>query len=452
VDLFNDAHTDKVVKEASARIRIEQLKIKEAVAELTERLDRYRRERPVFSSEKQEGGYVPVEDVKTVKSFLKEKNLLERLIQTIEDAGIVDVNLGVQLYILGLSRLTVTPLHVIVQGKMLQSSEFFDAFKEVIPSEQLREATSISKNALSYAPQPDYWKNKTLLLHKLQGLFHKESVLQEYIKQGEVRRIVTEPHRQSGTYRSSEKVVKESFQIVGYTSMDSHPIFNAPSLICLPQTDSKMLTEKYYRKDIWEFSGQTEQSLIEKSRTLLQDIQRHVKPFPVVNPFLDQVDLHSFFGEDRKSLRRFLIITSLITLLHQEQTPKDKKDGKQFIEVEVDHMLYALDLFQCLWLLPEEQLYFSISSTFNSLKKGVLKKHKRDARQASFKVKDFRPKGMAFSTFSKHIKSLEEYNKIKRVGGSNREGFEFQIIEWQSPNEKLKRYKVLLKELENLRN
>jgi DNA primase len=452
VDLFNSAQVQKLIKDASAVIKLEQLKLREALAELTERLDRYRKERPFLIQSESESETFQIEDSKAAKAFLKKPNLLNQLRKKLEEAGIVDVSLGVQLFILGLSRLTTEPLHVIVQGKMLQAHEFFTAFKEVIPVEQLREATSMSKNALSYAPQKGYWRNKTLLLHKLQSLFHKESVLQEYIRQGEVRRIVTEADRQSATYKSTEKLVKEHFQIVGYTSIDSHPIFNAPNLICLPQSETKTLTEKFYLKEIWEFSGQTEQSLIEKSRLLLQDVQRHLKPYRVINPYLDQIDFQAFFGEDLKAFRRYMKITSLITLLHQEQAVRRKKEGKQFLEVEPEHMLQALELFECLWLLPEEQLYFSVSSTFNSLKKRHLKKHKRAAKTAAFKPREYRPKGMAFSTFSKHIKQLEEYNKIKRVGGSFRGGFEYEIVEWQSSGEKIKQYQQLIKELKNLRS
>jgi hypothetical protein len=452
VDLFNSSQTEILVKEASARIKVERIKVKEAIAELTERLDRYRRERPFLISKDSEGDYIQIEDSKAAKAFLKKDNLLNDLRKTLEEAGIVDVNLGIQLFILGLSRLTTDPIHVIVQGKMLQAHEFFTTFKQVIPAEQLREATSMSKNALSYAPQKGYWRNKTLLLHKLQSLFHKESVLQEYIRQGEVRRIVTEADRQSATYKSTEKLVKEHFQIVGYTSIDSHPIFNAPNLLCLPQSETKTLTEKFYLKEIWEFSGQTEHALIGKSRLLLQDVQRHLKPYKVINPYLDQIDFQSFFGDDLKAFRRFMMITNLITLLHQEQAVRRKKEGRQCLEVEPEYMLSALELFECLWLLPEEQLYFSVSSTFNSLKKRHLKKHKRAAKTAAFRTREYRPKGLAFSTFSKHIKQLEEYNKIKRVGGSNRDGFEYEIVEWNSTGEKLKQYKQLIKELKNLRN
>lgn len=450
IDLLDEGQLNYCVREASARTRVESETIRTALLDLRERLDEHRSDLMKGGS-REPVAELTTSSVKQVSTFLKNKNLLESTKQLLIDAGLPDGQMALRLFILGLSRMTDSPLHVVVQGSRLIAQELFKNFSQVIPKEQLREATSISKTALTYAPYEDYWQHKTLLLHQLETALGKGSVLEEYVRQGELSRIVTEVDFKSGTRRSGERIMEAKLGLMGYTSADYLPIFSCTNVLCLPLTDTNKLRELMYENEIRSFAGLDDTDKVQHSRDTLSNIQRHIKPLRIINPYLDQVDLAPFFGGDFVQIRRFLHITELITLFHQEQLGRKKNKGVVSAEVKPEHMITTLELFRDLWLKPEEELYFRVAGTFNMIKEQLKREHPDNFRQTSFKIGDMRPKvKVPFSSFSRHVQKLNEYGKLKRVGGNNRTGYEFVVADWNDENGQVEKFNQLLDELKLL--
>lgn len=450
VDLLDEGQLTYCVREASARVMVESNNVRTALLDLRERLDRYRNDL-IEGAGKEPTVELTTAVVKDVDKFLRSDELLGRTKDLIKDAGIPDQEMGIRLFILGLSRLTDSPLHVIVQGSRLIAHELFKNLSHVIPKEHLREATSISKTALTYAPYPDYWDHKTLLLHQLDAALTKGSVLEEYIREGQLSRIVTEVDFRNGSRKSGEKEMNARFGLMSYTSRDFLPIFSSTNVICLPLGDEKSMREWMYDNEIREFGGMLDPAKTKQAQELLINIQRHIKPLKIVNPYLDQLDLGQFFGKDFVQLRRFLHITSLITLYHQHLLPRRRVQGVVSAEVKPDHMLIALELFRDLWLKPEEEMYFRVAGTFNKIKKLLRKLHGDDCKETVFTISDLRPKiKVPFSTFSRHVTRLVEYGKIKKVGGNNKWGYEFEVADWEEGTDRTDLFNTLIKDIKQL--
>ena len=452
IDLLDEGQLNYCVREASARIKVESGTVRSALMDLRERLDTYRND--LIEGVGQEPTVeLTTSDMKDVSSFLKSKKLLDKTKALLCDAGVPDDTTGLRLFILGLSRITDNPLHVIVQGSRLIAHEIFKSFSPVLPKEQVREATSISKTALTYAPYADYWQHKTLLLHQLDAAISKGSVLEEYIREGQLSRIVTEVDFRNGSRKSGEKEMDAKFGLMSYTNRDYLPVFTYTNVICLPISDTGSIRQWMYENEIREFAGLTDSEKMQKAQQLLVNVQRHLKPVKVLNPYLDQLDLEPFFGKDFVQLRRFLHITSLITLYHQEQLGVRKVNGVVVTEVQPDHMLAALDLFRDLWLKPEEELYFQVVHTFQKIKDYQKQQYPECYREEKFKIADLRPKlKVAFSTFSRHVRRLNEYGMLKRVGGNNRTGYEFMVADWGEGTGRADKLSELIEAIKNLRN
>jgi hypothetical protein len=451
IDLFNEHQLEHFIRNASERIRVESIKIKEAVYDLAEKLERYRLDKTIESKQPEVSSRVSTNAAKEVKSYLKQNNLLQKLTKTIETAGVPDGELGLKLMLLALSRITITPIHTIVQGNLLLSNEMIKTILPMFPDEQLREATSISKNALSYPPYQDYWQHKTLVLHQLDATLGKDSLVEEYINSGQLKRIVTEDNHKIGVRRSGEKNNQDTFGILSYTNRDFLPIFNAHNVICLPLTDPKQLQSKFYDLEIRKHAGMLNEAEQHNAVQLLVNLQRSIRPLKVTNPYFEQIDFEPFFQNDLKQIKLFLQLTNLITLLHQEQLAKTKENNKLCIEVQPQFMIAVLELFKDVWLTKDEELYFRVLSTYNKLKAALKKQFKKDAEQQEFFAKDYRKQvGLSPSTFAKHIKQLDSYGKLKRVGGNNRTGYQYQVVCWDDETNNVVLYQQLLEQLNKL--
>lgn len=453
IDLFNEHQLEHLIRNASERIRVERSKVKEALYELAERLERYRIDKTINAEKPEVNSRISATETKNIKKFLKQENLLSAIRTQLEQAGVADSELGLKLFLLSLSRTTDSPIHTILQGNLLTCNDIVKSIVPIIPQEQLREATSISKNALSYPPYPNYWQQKTLVLHRLDASLGKGSLLEEYIQSGGLKRIITEDNHKIGIRRSGEKNNMDSFGILGYTDKDFYPIFNAHNVVCLPLPNSKELKDKLYDLEIRKYAGLIDAEAKHQSIQLLINIQRSLRPLKVLNPYFEQIDFEPFFKGNLKLLRLFIQLTNILTLLHYEQLSLKKKDDRLCIEVKPEYMITVLELFSDLWLSKDEELYFQVLGTFKRLKAILVKDFPNEYQNAEFFAKDYRAKlKMSPSTFAKHIKVLDSFGKLHRVGGNNRTGYKYSVASWENETDSATQYNELLEQLKSLQS
>ncbi len=449
-DLFNEHLLERLIVSVSERIKVERTKVKQAIYSLTDRLERYRIDKQTQPKEATEKR-ISVQAQQEVKNYLKSKNLLERLQKTFETAGVPNGELGLKLLLLSLSRITQNPIHTILQGDLFDCHEVIKSFKPCMPEEQLREATSVSSTALSYLPHHDYWQHKTLVLDRLDASLKKGSLMEEYINSGQLKRIVTEDNHKIGVRKSTEQNNSEVFGILSYTNKDFMPVFNASNVVCLPLPDKQGLQAKLYELEIKQHAGLLDDKKRQEGIQMLVNIQRSIQPLNVINPYFDQIDFQPFFKTNIKQIRLFLWLTKLITLLHQNELGRTKENGLVTIEVKPQYMIEVLELFKELWLTKDEALYFSVTGTFNRLKMVLKKEFPKEHKQKTFQVKDYWQKvGSSPATFSRHIKLLDEYSKIKRVGGDNRTGYLYTVREWEESTTNVEQFSKLIEQLKSL--
>jgi DNA-binding MarR family transcriptional regulator len=448
VDLFNETQTDFVVTQVSERLNIESLVFKNVFYDFIERLDSHRRHGrtesvPLINV----GSSVKVE----AKKILQSENILDALSQTLSNAGISDTKLGLQLFILSLSRLTKYPLHGIVQAPKLLGHTLITEFLSVLPTEQTIELTSISKHALSYAPTEDYWDNKTLVLHRLESIKQQENTLLEYLLQGKSMRLVTQSDSDTGTYHSEQKNVTSSINLITYTNDDYHPLFNGKQSICIPLQNKSKVQEALYDKEIRNLAGLIDIEKQKHAQEVLHHIARELSDYSIYNPIIEQIDLSVFFGNNFTELGKYLKLVNLITILHQyKQNPILTKTDTR-LEVQAEYMIIALELYRDCFIKTDKELYFNVESTFIRLKKSLQKMNKADYQSQTFTLKSIRKElGMSPITFGKHLKTLEQYGKIERVGGNNKTGFEYQVVIWTESNSNAQNYHHLLEKLKEM--
>lgn len=448
VDVFNDNQVDYVILKVSERLKIESLRFQHIFYDCIERLDNYRRNKnrlvtPVVA--------IPSRYKQDAIAILKSKTLISEVTSLLKQAGLSDTNLGLQLLIASVSRITKRSLHSILNTSRLVAHQLISEYKAILPEEHLLELTTISKHALSYPPTPDFWNHKTVILHQLDSIKQKDNTLLEYVLQGQSKRLVTQSDAKTGHYKAQKKDVTSTINLISYTPSDYHPVFNSKYSLCIPLKHTNNLQETLYEREVKELAGLWDTETVDQALEILQHIQRELKPLSVYNPIIEQVNLQSVFGTDVKAMSQYLQLVNCITLLHQHQLDVKLTKTKQFIDVQSEYMILALDLYRDLWLKNDDELYFNVRSTFNAIKAYLRKAYPSDYLSQTFKVKSVRKAlGKSPVTMQRHLKTLELYGKIERCGGNNRIGYDYKILEWQDTKNKVDDYELLMKNLKAL--
>ncbi|MFT6335930.1 MAG: DNA primase [Halioglobus sp.] len=171
IDLYQDDSVEKLARKVAERLEIGSTKVHEALLQLTELIEDYRREQIEANKVKEPEKRIltEIEKGKALK-FLKSKNLLKRTNQAIGKSGVIgEENNRLLMYLVFTSRLRQQPLHIVSLGGSGTGKTYLqEKVAELIPDDQKLEITAISENALYYFDRKEL-KNKLVLIEDLDG-------------------------------------------------------------------------------------------------------------------------------------------------------------------------------------------------------------------------------------------------------------------------------------------
>lgn len=450
VDLYNENNIQHFIKQTSVKLKMESTTISDFIYDLTERLESYRKDKLTYKEENPVLSATNTQEQKKVKEVLKSVSLLEELQELMSGAGMPCTKTGLQLFLVALSSKQPNVMHAILQGGTELTNELIRNFSSVLPPEINRFKTSISDNVMYYAPSENYWKNKVLLLPTIDTLGKKNTALTELITQGQVNRLVTE-NNENGNYRASSKSVNGQLSFISSTAKGFHELLNSDTVMAIPLVNPTTIKEAIVTNEIKRFAGLLDETRIQVAQRTIQAIFREIKSIKVVNPLLEQLNVSAFFNNDSKLITQFLSMTNLITLLHQKQLVVNNSKGKHQIEVQPKFMAMTLELFREVWFKEEKELTFIVATTLVKIKNTLIKDHKENHKETDFLVKDMRAKlKISPSSFARHINTLYDYGKLERTGGNKRDGFTYQVINWNDTNSTAEQYEAFKKEINSL--
>lgn len=448
VDLYNENNLQYFIKQASIKLKVDSTTIADFVFDLTERLEMYRKDKRTYTEEIATINSLPAKELKKVDAILKSDMLLEEIQSLLATAGVPCGKTGLQLFLIALSSKQTNTIHGILQGNSEIASEIIKSFSSVLPIEVNRFKTSISDSVMYYAPSENYWKNKVLLLPTIDTLGKKNMALTELILQGQVNRLVTE-NTEQGTYRASSKSINGTLSFISSTAKGYHELLKSDSVVSLPLCNANEIKETLVTNQIKRFAGLLDENNTQVAQRQLQEIFRAIKSIKVINPYLEQLNISSFLNNDSKLITQFLSITNLITLLHQKQLENTIKNAVHQIEVEPRFMEMTLELFKEIWFKEEKELSFNVACTLVKIKKELMKSNPNNSHESEFTVKDMRAKlKVSPSSFSRHVNTLFDYNKLERTGGNKKDGYTYQVTNWSDTNESAKQYEDFKNEIQ----
>lgn len=382
---------------------------------------------------------------KEAMAVLRKGDIIKNIHELIDTAGVCDPKLGLQLYLLSISRVLASPLHGILHGDLAASRRVLASLALCLPPKQYSEFTAISPHALSYPPSPNFWNHRTLVLYSLSA--GNKSTLVEYLTTGRSRRLVAHRDEQSG-YKSREQALEGAIQLLAATDSDLHPAFYGDSTIILPvQADT--INPKIYRDDLRRLAGLADSEQEEAARALLQAIPSLLSPMLAVNPLVEQISLEGLFGNDFGKTARFLRLSHLIALLDQYQCGMERTAKGDAVIVEARHMAITLKLFRSLWIKHTDELHFKLRSTHKRLVAYIDGRDGSPMSKKPFMAREVR-KALQHSpaTLQRHLASLKNYGVIEVCGGNKAKGYRYRLLEYQGPAIRKQAYDTLLAKLQ----
>jgi DNA primase len=273
-------------------------------------------------------------------TLLRDKNLVERIVNDVEAIGVVGEGTNALVgYLACVSRLLDRPLAILIQSTSAAGkSTLMDALLSLMPENERVHYSAMTGQSLFYIGEGNL-KHKILAIAEEEGVRQAAYALKLLQSQGELTIAST------GKDPTTGKLVTSEYRVEG------------PVMLCLTTTAIDIDEELLNRCLVLTINETVEQTAAiqqrqRASRTLAglqanvhstQVIAAHraaqslLRPLAVVNPFAEQLT----FASDRVRLRRdhvkYLALIDAIALLHQQQRKIQTLDvngvGVEYIEV-----------------------------------------------------------------------------------------------------------------------
>ncbi|MFM7855150.1 MAG: DNA primase, partial [Flammeovirgaceae bacterium] len=447
-NLYSHPQVKKLVQSISESLELPSPQVSQTITELTEKLEAYRlAERNTQLIALRPKKYeMTNEEQKQAEKFLKGKDLTKATLKLITQSGLIgEQKNGLLLFFLYLSRITDEPLHAIIFGKSGSGKTYLQTkVSECLPEEAVRTVTSLSENTLYYSPK-GFWEHKVLLIEDLEGVYNAFLPLREFMSKQSISKLTTDKDAK-GNNVQKVLTVEGPICVSGATTKESIYEDNANRSFLIHIDESAGHTD-----EVMEFQRKQKAGLINEqsqteARQLLQNAQRLLQNIKVINPYALELRIPDLVFKKLRTNMHYLRLIEIVTLYHQcQREVKTDSNNQRYIETDLNDIAIANWLVKESLLRKSDELNGELREFFESLK------NKTD-KENSFFAKDLRKTlRMHPMKLARYLIQLEGRGYIKRMGGNRKQGFEYQVNEWDDYKMLKEGIDILDKKLEHLR-
>lgn len=432
IDLYIHDRVDVYCRAAASRLRLNIDEVKKELCSLRERLERYRIDQLKNASTEDHQISISVKEQKEALEILRSDNLMDCMEGLLKEAGLVtEIENGLRLFMILLSRHFEKPLHVLLQGSVSLSRMLTDTLTSTIPINQLHEQTSMSPSSIYYTKNKNYWKNKVVSIGNIDKSFKGAATIKEFINHQVLKRYTTDSDYITRQIYSNIKIVEGNICLLGYSDNDSlnAKFFQECFLIRVDENSTNKTEMLIHSKK--ESAGLIDIEKQNTAKRMLMVIQHLINPIQVVIPFAMEIDIPEQVFQPLRGFNQLLTFIKTVTLLHQHQLKK-KKDvyGTEYIEATPEHFEIAIELFKSILITQSDILSPSQRTFLESLKSQVKEKENR------FKLPEMMQLlKMKRTSFYRDFEVLKELKYVVAAGGNKKTGIEYRIDNWDDYTE-----------------
>lgn len=425
LDLYEDKQVGRCARAVAEKLSLRADLIELDLDRLTELLEDFREElRSENKREETAKIIVGQADRRRCLQFLKAPNLLERINELIERAGIVgEENNRLLLFVVASSFGMPTTLHALIQGASGSGkTRLLRVVSELIPEEGVKRYTRVTDGSF-YNQAEHYFTNKLLCFEDIDGLKEEALLAVRELQSNEVLITSTSFKDEQGNIRGAERIVRGPIASLSCTTRAEVYEDNISRCFVVAVDESREQSLKIIdyqnQKSAGKLDGRDEKMV----RGFLQNCLRLLEPLEVVNPFADQIKL----PEDAHKIRRlnelYQSFVRQVTLLNQYQRERDKRG--RVVTAPEDLRVACEVLFESI-VLKVDELDGSLRQFFEGIKKYVSKLGKEYAFNR-FELR--KATGVSKTQQHRYLSKLVELEYIRQQGFANR-GYQYKIAHW----------------------
>lgn len=462
-DLYNAKHRGKFVHEASVEIAEKEDIIKRDLGRVLLRLEELQEENinKTLDPKKKE---IRIDDTEreTALTFLKNPNLLDRILKDFEKCGIIGEETNKLVgYLAAVSRKLEEPLAVIIQSSSAAGkSLLMESILAFIPEEERVKYSAMTGQSLFYMGESDL-KHKILAIVEEKGAEQASYALKLLQSEGELTIASTGKDPASGKHITHEYKVEGPVMIFLTTTAIEIDEELLNRCLVLTVNEDREQTKAIHRL---QREKQTLEGLLNrKDRSdivkLHQNAQRLLVPLLVANPFASSLT----FLDDRTRTRRdhvkYLTLIRSIALLHQYQrsikTITHQGKPVRYIEVilkdiEVANRLAHEVLGRSLDELPPQTR--RLLDFITEMVRGACEKRavfQEDFRFSRREVREYT--GWNNTQLKHHLRRLEELEYLLVHSGARGQSFVYELL-YKGEGKNGKPFLMKLIDVESLQN
>jgi len=301
---------------------------------------------------------------------------------------------------------------------------------KMMPSEDVIELTRVTDSSL-YNYQGGEFMQKLIVFEDMDGL--KEDALlavREMMSAGKLSSSTSIKDKR-GNSKGAIKEVEVSFASLSATTKGELYEDNMSRIIVLSVDESKEQVQRIIQYKNQIHKGNIDLAEQKKTQLFVQQLIRNLKPYEVINPYADLVQLPENVHKPTRMHEILMGVIHQITLLNQYQ--RREKNGKLLVEKE--DVKNGIKLMRNSILLKMDELEGKIRKFYEALKNIVEKraknenKNREEIRFTRFDIKDNFL--LSKPQINRYLNELTQYEYLKRTGKIGR-GNQYKISHWDN--------------------
>lgn len=294
-----------------------------------EEIDRHiLREKP----DKQDVPELTDDEKERAKAPLSSPTLLYGILQAIKRLGVAgEEKIALLHYLVLTSRITDDPLSVLVKGESAVGKSFVvSQVLRLFPQDSFIDITDATAQSFFYAPK-GHFAHKIIVIFEKHGEEKADYSIRSLQSEKKLKIQVTIKDPKTGQFFSKEHEVEGPAGFITTTTEAIIHQENETRHLSIYPDESVKQTALTFESTDAKYRGvpPVDETLLQ----LWRNIQRVLKPYPVVIPFVEE--LRKSFPQKPVRVRRdygkLLSLLAVITLLHQEQRERTVLHGTEYL-------------------------------------------------------------------------------------------------------------------------
>jgi len=438
VDLVLDKQKVRYATRASEELGLSEVQVKRDLGKLLliaeslqeKRLSETKIEPEVAISEN---------EAKAAIAYLKDPNLIHNIQRDFNLCGVVgeEINRLVG-YLAGTSRLLDTPLSIIIQSSSASGKTTLQkGVMKLFPEEGKASYSALTSQSLYYLGDTSL-DQKILSIAEDTG--NKASyALKLLLSEGELSIAATGKDPETGaTTTLHHKITGKVSLFLTTTEVEFSDEELQSRCIVLTINESSSQTALVHQQQRFArtMQGVIQRREARKIRALHHNVQRLLKPYVIVNPFINELTFNNLATKMRRSNDHYLSLIESIALLHQHQRKVVTKEIEGEViealvvdekDIELANQL-ATHVFQsALDVLPSHT-----RNVWDKIREHVVEQSQKHADKwfnITFTRRDVRLlTGLSLTTLKTHISRLVDAECICSVTGDHKSKFVYQLL------------------------